>query len=430
MKTFIAAKIFFGIILFTPTVTQMTFNLTKKQINKAAKKTQKRKNTNKDFLLPEKDIVMTSQIDQQKEKPGSDIITNLSQKAQNAPAYFKNLTNMTNKEMLNIKNYTNQLLDSLEKRGKQLENERQKQNQRVRHAKNLIHSLKKKKKNRKLRKQKPKQKKHRKLLFGNSDEDMLKKDLAETKFMFGFVAQKTTWTGLVELKKARGEMKIMQQRIDGYTDNYAQRLESTERRLMGMEEDEEQHDLEAANHEKEEHLKEQAHHLKDEMEHEHEEMLDEKQKMLDEEAMKLQMEEQLHKDLLNLDEEPEKNTAEATGQQINLLTQQMATLQQQLVGLQSAVEDNEQSKISLNDKIKSLMPEGLDAPTSSQLIGDNKDIQNEQDKYEEKKSALQNQISVIQQQVNTMQHQLNIVHQRQEKINLKEKVNGMDDILH
>ena len=248
--------------------------------------------------------------------------------------------------------------------------------------------------------------------------------------MFGFVAVKTSWDGLVELKRTKGEMRIMKMRINEYCDNYVQRMENTERNLLGIEEDEEHHDMQESAHEKEHELREESHHLHNQMEHEHEEMLSEKQKMLDEEAMKLQMEEQLHKDLLNLDEDGDDPTAKATGEQINLLTQQMATLQQQLVGLQSAVEDNEQTKTTLNDKVNSLMPDNLNAPESSQLVGNNQELENEQHKYKEKKDALQSQIAIIQQQVNTMQHQLNIVNQKQEKLNLQNKVSGMGDMMH
>ena len=135
----------------------------------------------------------------------------------------------------------------------------------------------------------------------------------------------------------------------------------------------------------------------------------------------------MEKDLeaLNHQDEIEDPNKAINKDQLNLIQQQLVTLQGQLGGLESSVNENEENKTSLQDELKKMIPSGLPINTSDSLIGDNKEFKEKEEKYNQTKTALESKISLVQEQVNTMQHQINQMHQKQNKLDLEHDVEKM-----
>ena len=313
-----------------------------------------------------------------------------------------------------IRKYTQELLSNLEAKGKRMEKNRRRR-VRSRKKRKLIQHFKHSGKG------------SRKMLFGPSSEDLHKKEMLDQEHSMKFIARQIMWDDELSAHRSAQELKLIIGRVDTFTDQYVLKMDQLVMNINGELEDED-HGDEEMEHEAEEHeMSNKEHALNDEVEHEHEEMLDEKEKMLDEEAEKLAMEERMEQDIKNLHENGAIEDLEepVTKDQLNLVQQQMITLQQQLAGLQSSVEDNEENKVDLQEKIKSLMPPDLVAGNSNKLVGDLKEFKKKEEQYQHNKNELEMQITRVQQQVNTMQHQLNLMHQKQNKLDLETDVEDM-----
>lgn len=320
-----------------------------------------------------------------------------------------------------LRQYTHELLSNLEKKGQKLANQRKK---RARRAK----TERKKKRKRKLSLSRRKRRQRgRKALFGPSAEETQKLSLKEQEHMFKLMARKVEWKDMMSAHRSAHQMKMMVQVIEEYGENFYSKMDHLEMNIMNLLGKEKNEEDELEHEEKEEELEHEKEALDEEAEHEHEEMLSEKSEMLRQEQEKLEMEERMEQDIeaLNHQDAIEDPEAAVTKDQLNLVQQQLVTLQQQLAGLQSSVEENEDNRVSLQEKIKSLLPSEMQAGDSNHLVGDVQEFKEKEKAYGETKTALEAKITVVQQQVNTMQHQLNLMHQKQNKLDLENDVESL-----
>jgi hypothetical protein len=387
------------------------------KVAKQKSKHYKTVNTQEDqYKIPRKNIIITSppqgiKQNQNQNDPLDQLLSTNTPESEDKPINLEK-----------IRRYTKDLLSQLEAKGKRMAQDKR------RETRQKMHNLRSKRGLR-IRGISKHPKRQRKALFGPSSEDLHKKDMLDQEHNLKFIAKQVMWDDEMSAHRSARELKLMIDTVNSFTDRYVMKMDQLVMSINGEleEEDENQHDLD--HHEKEQELEMEKHDLSEQAEHEHEEFLDEKEHMLDQEAKKLEMEERMENDIKNLHDEGEIHSLEepVTKDQLNLVQQQMITLQQQLAGLQSSVEENETNKVDLQEKIKSLLPPGMAAGDSNKLVGNLKEFKKREEKYEHTKNDLEMKITRTQQQVNTMQHQLNLMHQKQNQLDLESDVENMVD---
>jgi hypothetical protein len=373
---------------------------------------------NDQYKIPREDIILESKDDSNKDTDQR----NLSIQPLLANTEVKMINNSP-EEVARVRKYTEELLSKLEKKGKKIAQERRKK------MKEKIIRKNRRKLNLKTRQQKPKATQRKTGMFGPSEEEQLRLELMESESMFKMVARKMDWKAMMSCHRSAHELKMLVHEVENYGDNFYATMDHLELSLMSYFGKEHQESVEMANEAVEEELEHEKDMVDKEEHEEHEKMLNEKEEMLQQEQEKLEMEQRMQRDIeaLNHQDEIEDPNKAINKEQLNTVQEQLVTLQEQLGGLQSSVNENEDTKTSLKDQIKNMIPVGLQADSVESMLGNDKELQAKEKKYDETKTALESKISLVQEQVNAMQHQINLMHQKQNKLDLEHDVEDMVD---